>query len=249
MEDLPDRRHPAAGRVSEPVRAGRWAGRSGPSRLAAVATLVLVSSLVACGSESGPDLERLRNPADSAFQAQAPDDFRVRFETSRGDFVMEVRREWAPNGADRVHNLVRAGYYDEVRFFRVVEGFMAQFGINGDPQTAVAWAQQSIPDDPRVLSNTRGTVAFGMRGPGTRTTQLFINFVDNSALDEQGFSPVGQIVEGMDVVDQIYAGYGEMAPRGGGPAPQFILQRGNDWLRAEYPRLDYIQRATIEPGG
>lgn len=211
--------------------------------------LVVSSGLVACGYEPGPNVERLRNPADSAFQAQAPDHFRVRFETSRGDFVMEVRREWAPNGADRLYNLVRAGYYDDVRFFRVVEGFMAQFGINGDPRTAVAWAQQTIGDDPPVLSNTRGTVTFAMRGPHSRTTQLFVNFVDSPALDEQGFVPVGQIVEGMDVVDQIYAGYGEMAPRGGGPAPQFILQRGNDWLRAEYPRLDYIQRATIETDG
>lgn len=213
---------------------------------AAAAALVLGSSVAACGSDSGPDLERLRNPADSAFQAQAPGDFQVRFETSRGDFVMEVQREWAPNGADRLYNLVRMGYYDDVRFFRVVEGFMAQFGINGDPRTAVAWAQQTIPDDPLLLSNTRGTVTFAMRGPDSRTTQLFINFVDNTSLDEDGFSPVGRIVEGMDVVDQIYAGYGEMAPRGGGPAPQYILQRGNDWLRAEYPRLDYIQRATVE---
>ena len=210
-------------------------------------TAVLTAALAACGGEPGPDLELLRNPADSTFQVRAPDAFRVRFETTRGDVAFEIRREWAPHGADRFYNLVRAGYYDGVRFFRVVEGFMAQFGINGDPRTAVTWAQQSIPDDPAgVLSNVRGTLTFAMAGLNSRTTQLFINFVDNTALDEQGFTPVGRVMEGMEVVDAIYAGYGEMAPRGGGPAPQFILQRGNDWLRAEYPRLDYIERALVE---
>ncbi len=215
----------------------------------AAPSLILCAALAACGGEAGPNLEVLRNPSDSVFQAQAPDAFHVRFETSRGQFVLEVRREWSPNGVDRFFNLVRTGFYDDARFFRVVEGFMAQFGINGDPRTAVAWAQESIPDDLPVLSNMRGTVSFAMRGPDSRTTQLFINFVDNVLLDEQGFTPIGEIVEGMDVVDQIYAGYGEMAPRGGGPAPQFIMQRGNDWLRREYPRLDYIQRATIVPEG
>jgi len=200
------------------------------------------------GGERGPDLELLGNPADSTFQATAPEAYHVRFETTRGDVVFEIRREWAPHGADRFYNLVRTGYYDDVRFFRVVEGFMAQFGINGDPRTAVTWAQQSIPDDPMgVLSNTRGTLTFAMAGPASRTTQLFINFVDNVGLDEQGFTPIGRVVEGMDVVDRVYAGYGEMAPRGGGPAPQFILQRGNRWLRAEYPRLDYIERAVVTP--
>ena len=208
---------------------------------------VIALGAAACGGEQRPDLALLADPADSTFQAQAPDAFRVRFETTRGDVVFEIRREWAPYGADRFFNLVRTGYYDDVRFFRVVEGFMAQFGINGDPRTAVTWAQQSIPDDPiGILSNTRGTLTFAMAGPASRTTQLFINFVDNVALDEQGFAPIGRVVEGMAVVDAIYAGYGEMAPRGGGPAPQFILQRGNDWLRAEYPRLDYIERAVVE---
>jgi peptidyl-prolyl cis-trans isomerase A (cyclophilin A) len=216
---------------------------------AAQATLLTLALgvLAACGAEeTGANLDLLRNPADSAFHATAPDTFQVRFSTTKGDVVIEVQRAWSPHGADRFYNLVRNGFYDDVAFFRVVENFMVQFGINGDPRTAVAWATETIPDDPRVLSNRPGTVSFAMRGPNSRTTQLFINFVDNMPLDDQGFTPIGQVVEGMDVVNQIYSGYGEMAPRGGGPAPQFIMQRGNAWLRSDYPRLDYIRTAVIE---
>lgn len=210
-----------------------------------VVTAVL-AVLAGCAAEPSANLDLLRNPDDPAFHATAPDSFRVRFTTTKGDIVIEVQREWSPNGADRFFNLVRNGFYDDTRFFRVVEGFMAQFGINGDPRTAVAWATQTIPDDPRVLSNRPGTVSFAMRGPNSRTTQLFINLVDNMPLDDQGFTPIGRVVQGMDVVNRIYAGYGEMAPRGGGPAPQFIMQRGNAWLEKEYPRLDYIRTATVE---
>jgi peptidyl-prolyl cis-trans isomerase A (cyclophilin A) len=211
--------------------------------------LCAVSLLIACGGgEDAADLALLATPDADAFQVQAPDGYRVVFETTKGDVVIEVRREWAPHGADRFYALVQNGYYDNVAFFRVIEGFMAQFGIHGQPRVAVAWATQNIPDDPVVESNLRGTLSFAMRGPDTRTTQAFINFGDNSALDAQGFAPFGRVVEGMDVVDQIHAGYGEMAPQGGGPAPRYILQQGNDWLSREYPSLDYIRRARVLEG-
>lgn len=217
-------------------------------RTAITATLasVLVPLVTCTEAPETVDLDLLRNPDHPAFQVTAPDTFHARLSTTKGDIVLEVQRAWAPHGVDRFYNLVRNGFYDGTRFFRVVEGFMAQFGIHGDPRTAVAWATETIPDDPPVLSNRPGTVSFAMRGPDSRTTQLFINFVDNMPLDSQGFTPIARVVEGMDVVREIYAGYGEMAPRGGGPAPQFIMQRGNAWLEKEYPRLDYIRTATVE---
>ena len=149
---------------------------------------------------------------------QAPDRFRVRFETTKGPFVIEVTRAWAPRGADRFYNLVRVGYYDDVAFFRVIENFMVQFGIHGDPAVNAAWRQARIPDDPVTQSNKRGMVTYAMAGPDTRTTQLFINFRDNAGLDGQGFSPFGRVVEGLSVVDSLYSGYGEGAPSGMGPS-------------------------------
>ncbi|HYO47176.1 MAG TPA: peptidylprolyl isomerase [Gemmatimonadota bacterium] len=172
----------------------------------------------------------------------APDTFRVKFETTRGDFVIEARRDWAPQGVDRFYNLVREGFFDDVRFFRVIEGFMAQFGISGNPQ-GTAWSR--IPDDPVGASNTRGRVSFATAGPGTRTTQLFINYGDNSRLDGMGFSPLGEVVEGMDVVDALHAGYGEGAPRGRGPDQGRIQREGNSYLASEFPDLDWIRRAEI----
>jgi cyclophilin family peptidyl-prolyl cis-trans isomerase len=140
----------------------------------------------------------------------------VRFETSKGAFVVEVTRAWAPRGADRFYNLVRAGYYDDVAFFRVIEGFMVQFGIHGDPRANAVWREARIPDDPVAQSNRRGMVTYAMAGPDTRTTQLFINFRDNKGLDGQGFAPFGAVVEGLAVVDSLYSGYGEALP---GPGP------------------------------
>jgi peptidyl-prolyl cis-trans isomerase A (cyclophilin A) len=177
---------------------------------------------------------------------QAPAEYRARFETSAGDFVIEVHRDWSPNGADRFHNLVSSGYYDGVRFFRVISGFMAQFGIHGDPQVSAKWRGARIPDDPVKQSNTRGMVSFATAGPGTRTTQVFINFGDNSQLDRMGFSPFGQVVEGMDVVDRLHAGYGEGAPRGRGPDQGRIQAEGNAYLQRDFGKLDYIKQATIE---
>lgn len=179
----------------------------------------------------------------------APDSFTVRFETSAGDFTVLVRRAWAPNGADRFYNLVRHGFYDGVHFFRVLEGFVAQFGIHGDPEVSAAWRDATIPDDPVVAGNERGTLTFATRGANSRTTQLFINYRDNSQLDAMGFAPIGEVVEGMEVVDRLYAGYGEGLPRGGGPDQAKIQEEGNVYLETSFPRLDQVERATIVADG
>jgi peptidyl-prolyl cis-trans isomerase A (cyclophilin A) len=176
---------------------------------------------------------------------RAPARFRVRFQTTKGPFVVEVTREWAPRGADRFYNLVRAGYYDEVAFFRVIEGFMVQFGIHGDPGVNAAWREARIPDDPVTQSNRRGMVTYAMAGPDTRTTQLFINFGDNKGLDSQGFAPFGAVVEGLAVVDSLYAGYGEGAPRGLGPDQGRTQAEGNAYLRSSFPKLDFVKSARV----
>jgi cyclophilin family peptidyl-prolyl cis-trans isomerase len=177
---------------------------------------------------------------------RAPEVFRVRFETRQGPFVVEALREWAPQGVDRFFGLVSTRFFDDSRFFRVVAGFVAQFGIPGDPAVSKAWKQRTIPDDPVRQSNTRGTVAFAMTGPGTRSSQIFINLADNSRLDAQGFAPIGRVTSGMEVVDRLYAGYGEGAGGGmrGGKQGK-ILAGGNAWLDAQFPRLDRLERARI----
>jgi cyclophilin family peptidyl-prolyl cis-trans isomerase len=185
----------------------------------------------------------LANP--SALRETAPATYKARFETSKGAFVIDVRREWAPNGADRFYNLVKNGFYDGVRFFRVLDGFMAQFGINGDPKISAAWREARIQDDPVRQSNRRGFVTYAMAGPNTRTSQIFINYGDNSALDRQNFSPFGQVSSGMNVVDALYNGYGEGAPRGQGPDQGRVQMEGNAYLAKNFPRLDYVKKATI----
>ncbi|MBI4161555.1 MAG: peptidylprolyl isomerase [Acidobacteria bacterium] len=175
----------------------------------------------------------------------APDVFRAQFETSKGNFTIEVHREWAPKGADRFYNLVRNGFYDECRFFRVISGFMAQFGLSGDPKISSLWRAERIQDDPGKQSNKRGFVTYAMAGPNTRTTQLFINFDDNSRLDSQGFAPFGQVAQGMEVVDKLHSGYGEGAPNGRGPDQGLIQTQGNEYLKGKFPDLDYIKKATI----
>ena len=174
---------------------------------------------------------------------QAPDRFRVHFETTKGPFVIEVRRAWAPGGADRFYNLVRLGYYDNVTFFRVVEDFMVQFGIHGDPEVGAVWRFAQIPDDPVKQSNTRGMVTFATAGPGTRTTQIFINYKDNSPLDRQGFAPFGRVVEGMAVVDKLYSGYGDGPPYG--PDQGRAHSEGNEYFRGDFPKLDHIKNAEL----
>lgn len=190
----------------------------------------------------------LLDPQNAAWNEPAPDIFNARFTTSRGDFVIEVNRPWAPHGADRFYNLVRNGYYDDLRINRVVSGFIAQFGVHGDPAVTAAWKGFTIPDDPVAASNTRGTVAFAMTGADTRHTQVYINLVDNTRLDAQGFAPIGRVVVGMEVVDRLYAGYGEEAGggmRGGRQGP--IEAEGNAWLDRHYPLLDRILTARIDP--
>jgi peptidyl-prolyl cis-trans isomerase A (cyclophilin A) len=176
---------------------------------------------------------------------RAPARYRVRFETTKGPFVVEVTRSWAPRGADRFYNLVRAGYYDDVAFFRVIQGFMVQFGINGDPRVNAVWQEARIPDDPVTQSNSRGMITFATAGPGTRTTQVFINFRDNSGLDGQGFAPFGKVVEGLSVVDSLYSGYGEGAPRGMGPSQGRAQSEGNAYLKGSFPKMDFVKTARV----
>ena len=206
----------------------------------AAAALGLVATTPAAYSQKAS----LTDP--SALTEQAPATYKVRFDTSKGVFVIEVIRAWAPNGADRFYNLVKNGFYDDVRFFRVIPGFMVQFGINGDPAIAAPWRNARIPDDPVRQSNTRGMVTYAMAGPNTRTTQIFINFGNNAALDRQGFAPFGRVISGMNVVDALNGEYGEGAPQGRGPNQGRVQMEGNAYLQKEFGRLDYIKKATIE---
>ena len=185
----------------------------------------------------------LLNPALA--NETAPAKFKAKFDTTKGAFVVEVDRDWAPNGADRFYNLVKIGFYDDVAFFRVLDGFVAQFGIHGDPNVMNKWRDAKINDDAVKQSNVRGNLVFATAGPNTRTTQLFINFGNNTNLDGMGFSPFGKVVEGMEVVDALYKGYGEGAPRGMGPNQMFIQQRGNEYLKESFPELDFVKTATI----
>jgi peptidyl-prolyl cis-trans isomerase A (cyclophilin A) len=195
------------------------------------------------GASGIPDFH---NPADPAFALQAPDSFRARLATTKGDVVIAVHRAWAPRGADRFYNLVRSGYYDGVRFFRVMPGFMAQFGIHGDTAVTSAWRERRIADDPVRRTNIRGMVTFATAGPGTRTTQIFINYGNNDRLDAMGFAPFGQVVEGMDVVDKLYGAYGEGAPAGRGPDQFRLNVEGEKYLARQFPKLDKINKATVE---
>ena len=176
----------------------------------------------------------------------APDQFNVRLDTTKGQFMIEVHRDWAPQGADRFYNLVRIGYFKDIAFFRVIQNFMAQFGIHGDPKVNEVWRNANILDDPVVQSNLRGYLSFANTGlPNSRSVQLFINFVNNSRLDASRFSPFGRVVAGMDVVDSLYNGYGEGFPRGRGPDQRQVQARGNAYLKSSFPELDYILSAEI----
>jgi len=183
----------------------------------------------------------------SKLKEKAPDTFKAEFDTTKGKFTVEVTRSLSPNGADRFYNLVKSGYFKDIIFFRVIPGFMAQFGINGDPEISKKWRDANIADDPVKGSNTRGTITFATAGPNTRSTQFFINFVDNTTLDGMGFSPFGKVVEGMDVVDKINGEYGEGAPRGRGPRQDLIQTEGNAYLKKNFPNLDSIKSVTLVP--
>jgi homoserine O-acetyltransferase len=226
------------------------------TRVAGLATLACTLGAchgprVGAAPPSAAERRALLLQPDAAFwQAPAPARFDVAVETTRGTFVVALERALAPRGVDRFYRLVQAGYFDDSRFFRVVPGFIAQFGIPGDPAITRVWKDRAMPDDPVRASNVRGAVAYAMTGPNTRTTQLFVSLVDNSRLDAQRFAPIGRVVRGMEVVDSLYGGYGESAGGGMRAGKQArMMDEGNAHLDREYPRLDRLIRARIlDPG-
>ena len=176
-----------------------------------------------------------------------PELYRVKFETSQGDFTVEVRRAWAPHGADRFHELVRMRYYDEARFFRVLPGFIAQFGVHRKFDVHDTWRKLAIPDDPRKEKNVRGTLAFAKSGANTRATEVFINLKDNPGLDEEYFVPFARIVEGMEVPAKLYSGYGEFRPEGKYLDAGRVEEETNEYLVPRFPKMDYVKRARFLP--
>ena len=216
-------------------------------------SILLCSSLLAqapakagAGKEPprGPGAKpSLMNPA--SLKAKAPEVFKAKFTTTKGDFVVEVHRAWAPLGADRFYNLAKHHFFDNGSFFRVLKGFVAQFGLSAYPPVNAAWSKATIVDDPVTQTNKKGYLTFATAGPNTRTTQLFINLADNPRLDGMGFAAFGEVTEGMSVVDTLYADYGEGAPQGGGPDQGEIEKQGKAYLDKGWPKLDYIKTATI----
>ena len=213
-----------------------------PALLTRVAAAAALAFAAACAGTSP-----LLKPNARAERLAAPDTFVVRFTTTRGPFDVQFIRAWAPHGADRVYYLVRNRYYDGVRFFRVLPGFVAQFGESGDPRVAKLWDVRTIPDDPVRQSNTRGMVTFATAGPNTRTTQLFVNYSSNNTrLDKLGFAPLGRVMDGgMRVVDSLYAGYGEGPPKGKGPDQDRMAAEGDRYLQRNFPKLDWIRSARV----
>jgi peptidyl-prolyl cis-trans isomerase A (cyclophilin A) len=200
---------------------------------------------VSVGAGQGTGSAALKDPA--ALKETASATYKVTFDTSAGSFVVEVHRDWAPHGADRFYNLVKNGFYDNARFFRVISNFMVQFGISGDPAVSAVWRNARIPVDPVKQSNKRGFITYAMGGsPDTRTTQVFINFQNNANLDGLGFAPFGEVVSGMAVVDKLHSGYGEGAPRGKGPDQGRIQTEGNAYLMKDFSNLDYIKKASVD---
>lgn len=217
------------------------------------AVLALALALVpGCGGdappsqEAGPPPNPLLQPR--RFTETAPESYRVRLETTKGAVLIQVTRAWAPLGADRFYNLVKAGYYDGMRIHRVLKGFTAEFGIHGDPWVNAVWRKALLVDDPVLESNTRGRVSFSRSGPNSRTVQVFVNLKDNPSLDGEGFAPFGEVVEGMPVVEAWYTEYGDGPPRGEGVYQAMAIARGNEYLDADFPLLDRIRKATVEEG-
>ena len=205
---------------------------TGRRALLCAASLALIPLLFSCSHKP-----KVAGPA--------PEQFRAQFTTTKGNFVVLVHRDWAPAGADRFYELMKMHFYDQNYFFRVLPGFVVQWGINGDPKVAKDWSALTIKDDPVKTNNRPGTVTFATSGPNSRTTQVFINLNDNTSLDGQGFAPFGEISEGMNVVENLYSAYGEGAPRGSGPDQNAITDIGNPYLEEHFPRLDYIKKASI----
>jgi peptidyl-prolyl cis-trans isomerase A (cyclophilin A) len=228
--------------------------RSTRSIAAALTALIAAAAVVACErtpqqtqTSGGAGVSSAANaPAGSTgAAAAAPDSFLVAFQTNKGRFVVQAVRAWAPKGVDRFHMLVNEKFYDRAKFFRVLPDFMAQFGIAGDPKVDAAWKDNVITDDPVAQSNRRGFLSYATGGPNTRSTQLFINTRDNQRLDGAGFSPFARVVQGMNVVDSLYTGYGEGAPGGGGPEQGRIHEQGNAYLNRYFPKLDSIISARV----
>jgi peptidyl-prolyl cis-trans isomerase A (cyclophilin A) len=221
------------------------------NRLHPAAVVAAVALLTACDAAPPPPQEATptadTSVVESTAEVPAPALFRVRMETTKGPVVIELHRDWAPIGVDRFHELVQNDFFNEARFFRVLPGFVAQFGVPGDPQVAQAWGNRNLQDDPVKQSNRRGTLTYASMAPTphTRSTQLFINLADNDNLDGMGFAPIGEVVEGMNVVDAFYNGYGEGPPYGPGPDQARITTEGNAYLQRDFPQLDYIRSATI----
>ncbi len=211
--------------------------------------MLLVPLLAGCGGDAQQDVrdvDPILNPNAPMWQESAPDTFTIAFETSEGTFSVEVIRDWAPIGADRFYNLVVHGYYDYSRFYRVIPDFIVQFGLPGDPTVTPHWLDATIPDDSVRASNVRGTIAYAFTEPNTRTTQVYINLVDNTQLDEQGFAPFGRVTDGMEVVDRLYSGYGETAGGGLRRGDQSkIYAEGNAHLDRDFPELDRLVTATV----
>jgi peptidyl-prolyl cis-trans isomerase A (cyclophilin A) len=216
-----------------------------PTRPTPRARALAVLTVAALAAGACARRSPLLKPDPKREAAAAPDTFAVVFETTRGPFTVEFYRAWAPRGADRVYYLARSGYYDGTRFFRVLPGFVAQFGASGDPRVAKVWDVRTIRDDPVRQSNTRGTVTFATGGPDTRTTQLFVNYANNSRLDRLGFAPLGRVVDGMARVDSLYSGYGEGTPRGKGPDQDRLAAEGTAYLERDFPRLDWVRSARV----
>ncbi len=221
------------------------------SSLLAGALLSVLLLLPACGDGGEADPAVAQDPLLRPGQLvdPAPDRFQVEFQTTAGDFVVTVERAWAPMGADRFYNLVQAGYYDDTRVHRVVPGFMAQFGLHGDPRVNQVWGRALIQDDPVVESNLRGRITFAKAGPNSRTTEVFISLVDNVRLDDDGFAPFGEVTQGMEAVDAFYGDYGDGPPRGDGPYAAMARARGNEYLDEEYPELTRIIEARVMDEG
>jgi peptidyl-prolyl cis-trans isomerase A (cyclophilin A) len=220
-------------------------GQGQPPRLLSV-PLAALALLVACSSPAPK--ETAKQPAAAA-PAHAPGIFRVKFATTKGPFVVEVHRDWAPRGADRFHELIADRFYDGLYFFRVIKGFVVQWGIHKDPRVTARWNSMAIPDDLVKESNRRGTITFATSGPNTRATEPFINLADNRRLDSRGFAPFGKVVEGMDVVDSLYHGYGDGPPQGEGVDQAKAEAQGNEYIEGRFPKLDKILTARLVASG
>jgi peptidyl-prolyl cis-trans isomerase A (cyclophilin A) len=207
-------------------------------------SLLAVLCFTLAGCSSAPDEAKKETAVTK--REPAPEIFNVLFDTSKGPVVIEVHKAWAPIGADHFYTLVKTGFFDNARFFRVVRNFVVQFGINGDPKTHSLWATTALRDDPVKEKNRKGTLTFANRGPSSRTTQLFFNLKDNFELDSRDFAPIGKVTTGMDIVESFYDSYGDMPPRGMGPDPAQIQAQGNEYLQNHFPRLDYIKKATVQ---